>query len=78
MSSPSAPGDMTQTQAEACGEIRMTPKESWTLEEGPGRGRGSYCFLFSIFLADQKTIVGSEEPLFPDDLPCAHVHIKNL
>lgn len=41
------------------------------------REEKSYCFLFFIFLGDQKTKVGSEDPLFADNL-CAHAHVKTF
>lgn len=45
---------------------------------GRVREEKSYCFLFSIFLGDQKTKVGSEDPLFADNLLCAHAHVKTF
>lgn len=44
---------------------------------GGSEKQKNYCFLFSIFLGDQKTTVGSEDPLFTDYL-CAHAHIRNF
>lgn len=43
---------------------------------GGSEKQKNHCILFSTFLGDQKTTVGSEDPLFTDDL-CAHAHIRN-
>lgn len=64
----------------------VDPRRSQDLHEHsrtPGLGgrvgeNKSYCFLFSIYPGDQKTVVaGSEGPLFTRDL-CAHLHINNF